>query len=46
MFNLIEKQIINIFNWLPLKSLSKTVQMPIEFLLIRLTHKNTNLKNK
>jgi hypothetical protein len=46
MFNLIEKQIIDIFNLLPLKSPSKTVQMPIEFLLIRLPHKNTNLKNK
>ena len=45
MFKLIERQIIYIFNLLPLKSLSKTVQLPIEFLLIRLAHKNTNLKN-
>jgi len=46
MFNLIKKQIIYIFKLLPLKSPSKTVKIPIEFLLIRLPHKNTNLKIK
>ncbi len=46
MLNLIERQIIYIFNLLPLKSFSKTVQLPVEFLLIRLPLKNTNLKNK